>query len=82
LDQRRQEDDLIASRYQLLAISIGIFEKSGLLKDQISLILTPNHSKLSLHLQKVPTNTTLPSIRAQINHNPETHSHFFSQNRH
>ena len=58
------------------------FWKSWLLNARISLILTPNHYKLSQNLQKEPTNTTLPSILAQINHNPETHSHFFSQNRH
>ena len=28
--QRRQEDELIAIRYQLIAINIGDFEKSGL----------------------------------------------------
>ena len=58
------------------------FWKSGLLKAQIYLILSPNHSKLSQNLQKEPRNTFIPSIRAQMNHNSETHFHFLSQNRH
>ena len=58
------------------------FWKSELLKARISLILSPNPLKLSQNLQKEPRNTFTPSNLAQIKHNPETHSHFLSQNRH
>ena len=53
------------------------FRKIRPINSRISLIFAPKHSKFSLHLQKLPINTTQPPILAKIAHNPETHLPIF-----
>ena len=53
------------------------FRKIRPINSRISLIFSPKHSKFSLHSQKLPINTTQPSIFAKIAHNPETHLPIF-----